>query len=653
MPQSAKRMKKRSRRPNAVRLMAQLAVVLVQKSVHQFPAQAIAQTLKTWRLPLLVMLALVVSGSVGAIGFTWLTSLPPLPECSKVSRQSSDSEQLFCVRDVARSGKLPDLLTAIELVSGWTDAHPLYAESQELLAGWSKAVLEIARKKYASSDLQGAVEVARNVPPSSPVYADAQDIITTWSAEWDEGEKILAIAQTAIQQQNWSLASEQIVELGKLANPYWRERRMAELTEQIVEEQDAWKVLLQARSLAASAEPLALASAIALVEQVNPKTHVWQEAQADVQTWGEQLANLGLQRWKTGDMEGAYELGRQVPSQVSLSDEAGDLVALSHAAKLAQWDPLLDWMPSFAQIVNLREAIAALDSIQPGSVFYPRAQSLRQNWQAQLQDLTQLQYAHAVATVGQRATFDWASASASLIGRERPRRIQAQTLIDHWRQETQRIEDMPLLARAYELAQPGSIVDIQAAIAAAQRVPQHRALWREAQNAIDVWVAQIQTIEDRPVLNRARQYAEQGNLNRAIREARLIEPNRALSTEAQSLLNTWQAELNRIRLAEDRKILDEAAALASRSRYTQAIGVASQLERDRPLYQEAQAAIAQWDAERTNLWQQWEPEPAAAPAAQPAPSVEPVEPANDAEGIPAESRVESGGNAELPARADL
>ncbi|MBW4655098.1 MAG: hypothetical protein KME20_18945 [Kaiparowitsia implicata GSE-PSE-MK54-09C] len=576
----------------------------------------------------LLLAALGISGGLGISGLLVLTQLPPLPECQTVSTASADVEQLHCAREAARGGDLPGLLAAMTLAGSWTDRHPLYAESQTLLATWSQAALDLARKKYSESDMQGAISIAQAVPTNSSLYAEAQTLIATWNNEWQDGEAIYATAQDALKAQNWTLASEQITELGKVSNPYWAERRMAELTDQVVVEQEAWKTLQAARNVATGATPDALRGAIAQILTINPQTHVWQAAQTELQAWSTGLAAVALQRWQAGDIEDAYDLGRQIPLEVALPAESQHLVLVSHAHHLSQWDSQLDWQPSIPQMVKLREAIAALRTIPLNSRFHPTAQALLQSGEAQLADVAQLNYAQALAALGQRATLEWAMAQASLVERDRPRRIQAQTLIDHWQQEIQRIEDMPLMARAYELAQPGTIADLNAAIEAAGQVPQTRALWAEAKGAIDTWTAQIQTLEDRPILTRAERYAADGNLARAVREARTVQPQRALYEEARAAIRQWQIELDRVRMADDRKVLDEATALANRNRLTQAINIANQIGGDRPLHGEAQRAIAQWDAQRAALWQQWEadgaePSPRSESSA---PSSEPIEP---------------------------
>ncbi|OYT68350.1 MAG: hypothetical protein CFK52_15220, partial [Chloracidobacterium sp. CP2_5A] len=102
-------------------------------------------------------------------------------------------------------------------------------------------------------------------------------------------------------------------------------------------------------------------------------------------------------------------------------------------------------------------------------------------------------------------------------------------------------------------------------------------------------------------LDDAARIAQAGDLARAIRTAEKIGRDRALHAEAQAAIQTWNAKLEEVRIAEDRKHLDAARALAARVRLSQAIDTAAQIARDRPLYAEAQAAIAQWRTQRDEI----------------------------------------------------
>ncbi|HIK46434.1 MAG TPA: FAD-dependent oxidoreductase, partial [Leptolyngbyaceae cyanobacterium M65_K2018_010] len=164
---------------------------------------------------------------------------------------------------------------------------------------------------------------------------------------------------------------------------------------------------------------------------------------------------------------------------------------------------------------------------------------------------------------------------------------------------------MPEEVQARALAQPGTIPALQSAIAQASQVQLGRALRVEAQTLIAEWQQEIQVIEDRPILEAAVALADQGNLQDAITEAQKIQPNRALHSRAQTLIQDWTTA---IQVAEDQPILDKAKNLAYSGRLTAAINLASQIAPGRALYGEAKRAIALWKAERDYIWSIWEAE---------------------------------------------
>ncbi len=563
-----------------------------------------------WVGSALWLLAFAVSAGLGMQALQWLTRLPSLPDCQRMSFAAADGDRLHCAREAARqsaqTGDLKPLLAGVELVHRWSPNHPLYAEAQELLAQWSQSILAIAEQRLAQNDLADALNIAQAIPPSSPSYPQAQEAIADWQTQWQQGETLYATALTALRQQNWALASEQLVELGKLPHDYWHTHQMNALTSQIVVEQTAWQSLDQARQAAAKARPESWQAAIALAQKISPQSVTWDAARVELQQWSQALLDIGLQRWREGDVAGAVAIGQDIPSNLELPAEQQHLVRYSHAQALARWDATEQVQPSWGQVWRLQEAIAAVQPIPASSPFYVPAQVAMQSWREQLQDVQQLQVASAVASLGHRPAYELAIAQANQLDTTRPRRLQAQTLISAWNQEIQRLDDLPLLNYAQTLAQSGNISALQAAIAAAQQVPQSRALWQDAQAAIATWTSQIQTVQDQPILAEAEELAQAGNLRQAMRTATKIERGRALYEQAKTLIGQWQATLTQTLIAEDRKLLDAATAQATRQHLSEAIGLASQIASDRPLYREAQDAIARWQTERAAIWSSWE-----------------------------------------------
>jgi hypothetical protein len=174
------------------------------------------------------------------------------------------------------------------------------------------------------------------------------------------------------------------------------------------------------------------------------------------------------------------------------------------------------------------------------------------------------------------------------IGNDRPLYPKAQTLMRRWQDEA---DGLAKLEWAREVALPGTVADLQAAINEAEQISPDNPVWKDAQSEIKQWRTQIQTAEDRPFLAQADQLAQVGDLQGAVSAARQIAPGRALYSEAQDKIETWRSQIQR---NEDGPILAEAKQLATLGQYQEAIAVASRIRSGRALYADAQSDISTW-----------------------------------------------------------
>ena len=165
------------------------------------------------------------------------------------------------------------------------------------------------------------------------------------------------------------------------------------------------------------------------------------------------------------------------------------------------------------------------------------------------------------------------------------------------RRWTLEIDDVEHLAKAREWARVGTIANYNKAISEASLIPNGNPRYAEARREISQWQSKIQTIEDRPILNRARELSYGNNTDawrRALAEINLISSNSPLYSEAQGYARTWRASIQRV---EDRPILDEAESFANIDNYPAAIETAKTISSGRALYSEAQSRIAVWQQE--------------------------------------------------------
>lgn len=557
---------------------------------------------QAWFWSGLWLLFLAASSALGIWAVVFITRLPPLPNCDRISAFSADSERLYCARQSAVSGAEQDLVAGVQLIAAWDDTHPLYQDSEDVVNRWSKGLFKLSQQRMQTGNLERASQLLGYIPPRAEIYSDAQTSLERWEQEWVKGEEITADVTEAVSNQNWSGARKQLRTMKRLTSDYWLKERHNYLGQQIQSEEDDRRHLIQAQTLASTGEMDSLAEALTLVRQINVQSLAWPEAKPLVAEWAGSLLNYGFQKWEQEDLAGAIAIVQQVPADLATEPEAEDLVQFAHAQRLAAFPQ--DWEPAYGDILNLMDAIQAIRRIGSDSVFYQEAQTKLALWTNQLGDLQQLYGATLMARLNQKASLNVAIKQARAVEADRPQRQQAQTLVAHWSKEVERIEDRPLLARAQQLADQGDKASLQSAIAEAKKVQTGRALRIDAQTKIAQWSKQIQVLEDQPLYSKALEMASQGKLQGAIKEARKIQPGRALHSQAQTSIKEWT---NRIQIAEDRPILNEAEELAYQGRLSDAIATAARIAPGRALYREARNAIAIWDAERAYIQSLQEP----------------------------------------------
>jgi soluble cytochrome b562 len=194
-------------------------------------------------------------------------------------------------------------------------------------------------------------------------------------------------------------------------------------------------------------------------------------------------------------------------------------------------------------VAGLEAGISQAQRITPNRPLYKKAQQLILRWQYEIEGLAQLERARTLAVGGGTNHLAAAISAAALIPQSNPRWNQAQSQIQTWRSQIQTAEDRPLLDQADQLASQGDLNSLQAAIAQANQVAPGRALSGEAQTKMRQWRRQMQTLQDQPYLDQAQAYAQAGNLRAAIAAAGRIQPGRALYDQAQTSVANWQGQL--------------------------------------------------------------------------------------------------------------
>ncbi|MDJ0519423.1 MAG: DUF3824 domain-containing protein [Trichodesmium sp. MO_231.B1] len=565
-----------------------------QKSIE---TQAKKGTKNYWGWQLIWWSIAASFGITGGAALMWLLVNPPQPNCKQISPLSADGKRLYCAHQAAESRDLEQLEKALALVQSWPEEHPLYQLGQQMTGEWTKLIISVAYQKIREGNLQVALETVAKIPKNSPAYPRVEEAVAGWKKQWAEGQSLYDKAQAALKAMDWNKTSAYSLAMSKLDNVHWHTTKYRELLERIILEKKGWQILKDARYLIYRKTVDEYGEAIALAKKIDPSLYIREKAEQDIQKWGRTLIEIATKRIEAKDLKGAITAIEYIPSEHKLKKEAEDLILLGHA-QAATWNKSMGGS-QIANMVALMEGKAAAAKITSASPYYPQAQTQIKQLQQQLDNLTHIQLANAIAGLGQPAALQLAIDQAQMVGLKQPRRIQAQTLIAKWRKDILKIQDRPYVALAKQLAKQETVDSYNLAIKQASYVALERPLRIEAQTLIAEWNKRVQIIEDSPFLAEARALAKEGKLGKAIDVAYEIEKGRALYEEAQDEIYKWNTELQ---IAQDRPILNQAYGLAKQGSLTAAINTASQIGYGRALYYEAQNSISRWVSERDAIW---------------------------------------------------
>ena len=245
-------------------------------------------------------------------------------------------------------------------------------------------------------------------------------------------------------------------------------------------------------------------------------------------------------------------------------------------------------------VSGLREAITQAETIGEERPLYDQAQDLIARWEKEIDDVQVLNLAKGYANGGTRADLRAAMAKADEVPQGNPRYQEARQLVNQWNRRVQTIEDRPILNRAVEMARGSNINSYRSAIEVAKQIDSSRALYQQAQTKIASWRNRIQRIEDKPILDRATRMANQGQLERAIATANQISSNRALYREAQGKIRNWRTDLN---ARESLREASQMAAADTVEAFTRAIKNGLQARNSSTYRYQAERLIDRWSKE--------------------------------------------------------
>lgn len=242
-------------------------------------------------------------------------------------------------------------------------------------------------------------------------------------------------------------------------------------------------------------------------------------------------------------------------------------------------------------VADIEAAIAQIQKVELGRPLYAKAQALLVRWQSEKSDIAQLEKARQLAQSGKPEDLQAAIAQASLVPSDNPRSQEAQKLANDLNGQMQTQQDRPLLDRADQLASRGDVANLQTAMDQASQIAPGHALYKEAQNRIKQWNRQVAQLQDEPILDQADSLAESGDLSGAIAAAQGIGSSSAVYGDAQSKVQTWQRRQQAEQGLQQARI---AANGGTPDSLAEAIRLANGVPGASPLRGEATQAIEQW-----------------------------------------------------------
>jgi hypothetical protein len=562
-----------------------------------------------------LVLATMVGGT-GLTSYLLLIAVPPTPNCQGIAPLSSDGERLYCAQVGAETREIPKLRTAVNLVKDWTESHPLYGESQRLLAAWSLDLTKIGRKQLNNGDIQQAISTLKIIPPTSPAYTKTEELIGKWSEQAKDSTKIDGKFEQSMKLGDWNAAFGILQSVQRMRGSYWNTHKHEQMSFKLAQERDAWDKLQEAKdaiqgkefssyTVGAKRADLELASdtkkgkkqveeeplptqpepivkAMELANQINPKTYVYQQGQSLRTGWSKQLVKLTVDRYKAQNFNEAISIAQKVPYDVASYSEAQDWVKLNQASVAAGKRHLLAMM----------DAVTQVKRIQKTSPIYTLAKGKQTNWQGLLKQQTQLQWAKTIASFQQPATLALAIDTAKQVPAQSEEGKALQSEIANWSRQIETVDNRVILAKATQIVANGaSLANLKAAVHLAGKITKDRPMGEEVTAAVGEWTTKIQTIEDQPIWENAQALAKQGHLSQAIEVANRIAPGRALYHDIQSDVRYWSLELQEI---ADRRTLEQAIGTYRRGNISNAIGLAASIGRRSPVYGEARSYVADW-----------------------------------------------------------
>ena len=571
-----------------------VAPATVAAAVEETPTQgpgfrglAFFRWIGSWQFLLLTTLALL-TGTL-AFAVTSLFRMPNLPNCRAIFwPTASAAMRLQCAESYADQGSVDFLLEAIGLVEKLPDDHPLRAEIDAKVETWSSEILEMADEQFHLGELERAIATAKQIPIDTAAADKVESNIRRWQRIWGEGSETFEKAKQQLVDGNFKDAFGLSVRLLDVSNDYWSKTKYTELTKLISLAREDSRKLGKVKRLMDRGTVSNFKEALKLLGSIKTESVLHSEAKDLKKTIAKDMLRVAEDSLARQQLAQAEEILAAVPRDEGLDQEIADFQVFTEAYRRA-WS---------GDALGLDSAITRLQSLGRDRPLYNRAQTLIGQWRAEIRALAQLDVARQIAAPGNVNDLRSAIIQARQVESDNPRWQEVSTQIDQWEKRVQTTEDQPILAQADQLANVGTPQALRQAIQEARRISADRALANVAQKRIERWQKRIEAIEDRPLVEKARQLATAGDLAGAIATASRISPERSLYEEIQNDLASWRDQ------QQNQTLLQEANNIArsgTANDLARAIVTANQIPASSGQHKNALQQINRWSWDLLSL----------------------------------------------------
>lgn len=392
-----------------------------------------------------------------------------------IASARQDGESLTKARRLADQGGVKNLLEAIKLAQGISSKSYLYEASKTAIVEFGRKMLDLGQRQLDNQDVDGALSIVRQIPSIINLQGDVEDFTNLAQALALAADGTVGSLDAAINQVQRISPNRPLYNKAQDWLLRWQK-----------EQQDVAQ-LDKARQLAGMGSINDLQAAIREAQQIPDNNPRSQEAKQQIATWQSQIQTIE-DRPKLSRAQQVASLGdaTSLGAAVNEASKIGRGRALYSEAqsKISQWtgqiqrmedQPYLDQARQLANSGNFAAAINTAQQIKPGRSLSNQAQSVIQDWQAQVRTQQNWQQAQQLASAGTPDSLVSAIQLLRSIPRSSAMRSEAETAMNQWSYQ--------ILSQAQDRAN----YDLPGAIEIAKSIPPGTSAYAEAKAQIEVW----------------------------------------------------------------------------------------------------------------------------------------------------------------------